>query len=117
MRELEAQLSGALGELRATVLFRELRDSTFLAGGTSALHLSPAWGSVDEKDPFSEGGPDSKRLDVKVISLSAGGAVKHSEPVWLEDEDTSRIIERYGHILGVETPEALQQVFDKVKQQ
>lgn len=110
MRAFEAKLISVLGQPRAAILFPEIRDSTFIRGGSVELQISPNT-QTQSDSPFSlPGESDAMHLE---LTLSDGDSGEHLEtlPIWLYEENTPDFLLRFGHVLGVGNAEELQALF------
>ncbi len=100
MRQLEAELSVALGEVRGAIIFQELLNSTFVEGGKTQLVIAGDWRRSPDDPFFLPGGDPVPQI---VINGSA--------PIPLDAANSHAVIERFGHVLGVESQEDLHRLF------
>jgi hypothetical protein len=119
MRKLETELVGILGEARATIIFSNLKNSTFAGGGSARLTLTPNWQRTPADDPFAPNPPvgeESMHVEITLTDGETGQEIDRSQ-IWLNDENTPVFFERFGAVLGVETSEELHGLLDATVEQ
>ncbi|MGI9241525.1 MAG: hypothetical protein ACR2RV_12040 [Verrucomicrobiales bacterium] len=111
MDSFQSDLAASIGAPRAAILFEEIRDGKFARGGTVGLQITPVLRDSPET-PFSIGDPEaSMRFDVTVTDAETGGSI-NTVPIWLTEENTPEFLNRFGHVLGVESASELEPLFE-----
>lgn len=108
MARLADQLEDQLGAGRGPIIYSDLQDTVFLHGLKKSLRIGMAevGGGLF---PAGAATPHLPSVQFLHPDVSKGDPETHQIP--LDPERASHFVERFGHLLGVETPQEINQLF------